>query len=903
MGTKKSNKLYAAAAALAVTASAVAPGLSADAATKVTVKSVVNPASISHYGGYANSVKKLSLPKTVKVMLSNKKTENRSVKWGKVAYDAKYVGKYQTITGTVSGTSLKATIKVKLNNYPIDVVEPKLAPVAVGEEVKLPSTITVKYKDGKSIERSIKSFTISKADTSKAGKMKLSYSYKGLNLEIKGSIAYEVKAAEITNVMDSVKEDTLSVSADVKYPAKGAKAQLLIFAGKDESKGLAPIEGKIENGKFMAEGKMIPDGTHSYKIKVGDVVSAAKEFKVDVTAAVKEVKAINAKKVVVEFNKEMNETSAETVASYDFVGLTAGTTWTPELQADGKTVVLTLSNAIAADSTFVAIVNEVSTKADLNKKTEKFTKTINFSDTVKPTFTGVTYPEAGTAVLNFSEDLSTKGAVAIYDGSTDVTSSLTLTHVANSSKVTVSGLTTDKEYKVVVVGAKDQSSNLIPAPIEVLVKSSISEQIKPVIESVSSVDTTTLKIKFSEKLKQIASGIYANISVNGGSTVAGTTQTFDADTNTLTVAKTGLATAGVQSVSIADYKDLSNNTGDTLTKAVSFTLSAPVLEKTEVVKDATNTYVQLTFNEAPSLNAIQNVDIVGTYTTPENVLKAFAPGSLTEATDITLVGNTLKIKVTGNEAGKYKLTIPAAGISDGTTARTQDQVIEFALAASTDTSKPAVSNVYLPGENAAAISQGTVARNVVYVKYSKNMDASAVNVDNYMVDGQRLFDSAVFVGDKTLVKLTLKESGVTLSGDRSFQIATAVKGENGIAVDSFSSTESFVENVKPVLSSGIVVDGTKIDVTFTEALVDAQLVNANAGNDFEVYIDGVKSTLAAVDTGATANDSKIRLVLATGITPAQLSGSTITIKVLDTTDVTDSNLNPLTKGTVITLAK
>ena len=238
MGTKKSNKLYAAAAALAVTASAVAPGLSADAATKVTVKSVVNPASISHYGGYANSVKKLSLPKTVKVMLSNKKTENRSVKWGKVAYDAKYVGKYQTITGTVSGTSLKATIKVKLNNYPIDVVEPKLAPVAVGEEVKLPSTITVKYKNGKSIERSIKSFTISKADTSKAGKMKLSYSYKGLNLEIKGSIAYEVKAAEITNVMNEVKDDMLSVSADVKYPAKGAKAEVLVYPGKDVTKAI-----------------------------------------------------------------------------------------------------------------------------------------------------------------------------------------------------------------------------------------------------------------------------------------------------------------------------------------------------------------------------------------------------------------------------------------------------------------------------------------------------------------------------------------------------------------------------------------------------------------------------------------------------------------------------------------
>ncbi|MFX4304098.1 hypothetical protein F8N00_01815 [Exiguobacterium sp. A1_3_1] len=311
MGTKKSNKLYAAAAALAVTASAVAPGLTADAASKVTVKSVTNPASISHYGGYTFAVKKLSLPKTVKVLLSNKKYENRSVKWGKVSYDKKYIGKYQTISGTVSGTTKKASIKVKLNNYPVDVVEPKLAPVAVGEKLNLPSTIDVKYKDGKVIARSAKSFNLTAEKTDKAGMMKLSYNYMGKNSSIKGSIAYEVKAAEITNVMDSVKEDTLSVSADVKFPAKDAKAQLLIFPGKDESKALPAIDGKLEGGKFTAEGKMIPDGTHSYSIKIGDVVTSAKEFKVDNAAKLVNVSAVSAKSFKIEFNKAVEDTKAK----------------------------------------------------------------------------------------------------------------------------------------------------------------------------------------------------------------------------------------------------------------------------------------------------------------------------------------------------------------------------------------------------------------------------------------------------------------------------------------------------------------------------------------------------------------------------------------------------------------
>ncbi|WP_214811080.1 hypothetical protein [Exiguobacterium sp. s181] len=879
----KKKQFVTAAAAFAVAASAVAPAITADAAS-----TTVRLSSDYVRGGDLNAA-------------LDKEYKGSEIHWYKSSIDMNKLGVFQTAKGFVKGKGIKVEKKLRVLNYAQEIKPESEFVFEQGVPVSGIRVQPVLFADGVVYNKPL---FVAGFSTEKVGEFEgtLTYSNKAYGSVTK-TVKYKVVATkvELSEVKSEVMDDVLSVTADVKNLKDGEKVELVVYANRDMNAALPAVEAEVKDGKLSVKSAKLPAGNHSFILRSGEVKTEAMNFVVE-APMVKEVKAINAKKVVVEFNKEMNETSAEATGSYDFVGLTAGTTWTPELQADGKTVVLTLNNAIAADSTFVAIVNEVSTKADVNKKTEKFTKTINFSDTVKPTFTGVTYPEAGTAVLNFSEDLSTKGTVAVYDGSTDVTSSLTVTHAANSSKVSISGLTTDKEYKVVVVGAKDQSSNLIPAPIEVYVKSSISEQVKPMIESVSSVDTTTLKVKFSEKLKQITAGVYANISING-TAVTGETQTFDAETNTLTVTKTGLTTQGVQSVSIAGYKDLSNNTGDTLTKAVAFAPSAPVLEKTEVVKDATDTYVQLTFNETPNLAAIRGEDITGTYTTPENVLKTFGTAALDEATDITLVGNTLKIKVTGNEAGKYKLTIPAAGISDGTTARTENQVIEFTLAASADTAKPAVNNVYLPGENAAAVGQGTVARNVVYVKYSKNMDSSAVNADNYMVDGQRLFDSAVFVGDKTLVKLTLKESGVTLSGDRSFQITTAVKGENGVAINSFSNTEPFVENVKPVLSSGIVVDGTNIDVTFTEAVVDAQLVGAGVGNDFEVYIDGVKSTLASVGTGATANDSKLRLVLATGITPAQLSGSTITVKVLDTTDGTDSNLNPLTKGTVITLAK
>lgn len=422
MGTKKSNKLYAAAAALAVTASAVAPGLTADAASKVTVKSVTNPASISHYGGYTFAVKKLSLPKTVKVLLSNKKYENRSVKWGKVSYDKKYIGKYQTISGTVSGTTKKASIKVKLNNYPVDVIEPKLAPVAVGEKLNLPSTIDVKYKDGKVIARSAKSFNLTAEKTDKAGMMKLSYNYMGKNSSIKGSIAYEVKAAEITNVMDEVKEDTLSVSADVKFPAKDAKAQLLIFPGKDESKALPAIDGKLEGGKFTAEGKMIPDGTHSYSIKIGDVVTPAKEFKVDNAAKIEGLSAVSTKSLKVQFNKAVDTTKAifEVKKGTPTANISKYT-WSE----DKKSVTLELAGKLSAGEYTVNVkgLTETTLTKSVNVENEKVAKIEVASD--KAILTSATSAVVGYKVLNqYGEDITktvtvnvtpTRGTVAAGD--------------------------------------------------------------------------------------------------------------------------------------------------------------------------------------------------------------------------------------------------------------------------------------------------------------------------------------------------------------------------------------------------------------------------------------------------------------------------------------------------------
>lgn len=330
--SKKTNKLYAAAAALAVTASVVAP-VAADAASKVSVK-YISPILMKHAGGSKYAVKKLTLPTKVKVKLSNGKYEMRSVKWsGSVKFEKKYINKYQVLYGKVAGTTKKAVLKVELQNYPVDVLEPVLEPVAVGGKVQLPSTISIQYKSGIIVKRPISKFNLKTPSTSKAGKYKLAYSYKGANSVVTGYINYEVKAANISNVMGSVDDQMLSVKADVMYPAVGAAAELLIYPGKDMSATPIVAKGTLSKGKFMASQGGIPEGTHSYVVKVGDVKSAPMDFTIANTVLAS-AKAIGKEKVEVSFSRAVDSVSAD---NFKIAGATVKSA---ALSADKKSAVL-----------------------------------------------------------------------------------------------------------------------------------------------------------------------------------------------------------------------------------------------------------------------------------------------------------------------------------------------------------------------------------------------------------------------------------------------------------------------------------------------------------------------------------------------------------------------------------
>lgn len=622
---------------------------------------------------------------------------------------------------------------------------------------------------------------------------------------------------------------------------------------------------------------------------------------------VESVSAINATKLQVTFNKEVAEGSAETPANYTFVGLkdalgNAVTVTGYELQSDNKTVILTLSGAIANDTTFVSTVSEISTKADANVKTAKYTSTMTFSDTVRPALKEVKYTAPGKAEVHFTEELSTVGTVKVYDGLVDVTATVyPVAHAAGESHISLVGLVTSKQYKVVVTGAKDQSGNLISAPIEVMVQNGTTDTVAPTITSLSADGVGSVKVQFSEAIQAIAPATALTVKVDGYDTTASTAQTFDAKTNTMTItglesaAATPIANGSVHSIVVSGYEDLVGNDGQSLTKVLSFANTAASLQTTSVVKEGTDTFVVLTFDKNVTVDT--SLDITGSYVTPESIYKTVDAAAIAELTDVTVVDNNkVKVKVTGKEAGNYSLALPINFVDNAGVKNDKAISFNFTLGSSTDTTKPVVQNVYVPGE---VMGAATVETNTVYVQYSREMSTTALNPNNYTVDGVAIFKDAVFVGDKTLVKLTMKDNAVSVSGDRNFGISTAVTGANNVAIDSTISIEPIVENVKPLLTAGKLVDGDTVELTFSEFIKDSTI----ATTDLEVYIDGVKVTVANVaQSGAQqVDDQKFEINLSTAVTPTQLASSTITVKAVG--DVTDLAGNALTTGTVVTVQK
>ncbi|OMF59312.1 hypothetical protein BK139_12970 [Paenibacillus sp. FSL R5-0490] len=692
-------------------------------------------------------------------------------------------------------------------------------------------------------------------------------------------------------------------------------------------------DGKLEDAKkamdhvadYVAKLDKDTDFGAALLTKVSEVKAA---YEAKLAPAVESVSAINGTQLLVKFNKVVNQASAQTPGNYTINGaaVPGGALTTYELQEDKKSVLITVpvANKFANDSSFLVVVDGVKT-VDA-KDVAKYTNAVSFADHAAPTLGGVTYPSNTTAKIAFSEGMTALAgsAVKVYDGNTEVTGAglQSVNGIANNGDkeivIDLANAEVNKTYTVKVFGALDLYGNFAGTQTFTVVRTN-ADTVKPTVESVEAISLDTFKINFSERVSvdpgTPANG-YGDISVGSftGKLLTGstgvTTVTPSTDGKSLTVVLGTPATAGLNSVKVDNFFDASGNKQESeFIKVINFAVDtkAPAVTKTEVIGD--DLYV--TFDDSDIALGATATDLINITRVDNNIeypVANFGAAALHDA-DGNGKTDTIKISLAGKDKGVYSATL-AAGVVQDKAATPNGNVaksISFSYNAATSTAKPKVSddNDTTNGISTGFTGQSIAKPNEIVLTFDKPVSsATALNLNNYLVDGVAVFEKAIFVGDDKTVRLTLKQDAIAVTATRAFTVQN-VTSTAGVAMDTITFAQPFTENVAPTLKSARLLSSTEIEVKFTEAVADTTL-ETGAVKDFEVYVGGVKrEEIPATVSVAGSGDTYVITLQAGNALTAEDLAKEIQVKLLSTTDATDTSaINNAAKGDVsVTVAK
>ncbi|OKL37637.1 S-layer homology domain-containing protein [Domibacillus mangrovi] len=721
--------------------------------------------------------------------------------------------------------------------------------------------------------------------------------------------AYRVETKDelaVSNVAAVTTDAKTTVTATVKNAEANATAKVEIFANG----GTTAAETKtatVVDGKVTADFTGLAAGTHVAKVTVGEA-SAQASFTVvaSATPQVESVMAINAKEVKVVFNKVVDKTTAENVANYTLKlnGLPFGGTLVADLQADGKTVLL--SDSVAADiftngDYYTLEVKEVLTK-DLNKVTAYKSGTLNYFDNSAPTVVSSELNGSNVRVY-FNEPVS--GVNLKVDGGV-LSGALTSTNQDGKYYVEIPASADDKKvgtHSVIAYNAVDADGNTLSvAATEYTV---VSDTAAPSITSVTADSSNTFKVKVSEKLAvaptfEVKKGGVAFIDATNTATQVALDSEDPTDlTYIVTLPATDISTAyplyatnentAAFSVKITNIKDNSNLAGADYNGSVTLTKDAvgpKVLSANTNTIDALGV-IKVKFDE----NVSATVDATKVKVYKDGVLLAVTPSAL--GTD-----KFLSIALPAAEVGKlatYSVQLEAGAVKD---ASGNDN-----LALSTSATYAVTSDI------APTVTSAGANKYQVAFASTTDMTDSATTVSNYTLDGKALPNGSTvdFSGDKKTVLITLPSESVTTTTSGSLQISKNVvnKADQKVADASgnaFTQLVGLVDNVKPVLKSGKFVDADDNKLAESVELTFSENVTASNIDDFEFIVNGAKVTPASV--AITSGKAVVSFIAANQINVAQtltvkvVPANEQTVKVMDTVD---ADTNKLTEGTTITV--
>lgn len=578
-------------------------------------------------------------------------------------------------------------------------------------------------------------------------------------------------------------------------------------------------------------------------------------------AKVVSVNVVNGTQLLVKFSQEVDEDNLGTYTLSD------GKVASPELQADGKSVLLTL--ATAYDNTkahVVAVTVEDVVVAGTENTFPIFTSVVSVEDKVaagvaevKSVTKGAT---ADTAVINFTEPVK-EGLIKLNGSSYQITGYLDGAESVDSIELTGLSLDVSKEHTLEVVNLKDAAGNVVALTSKQFKVT--KDDVAPIISTVEAYGDYKVLVTFSKKIKAdtVAAGdvrvvdeLLTQLDVDTFEALAGDSTgtkfvvTLDKDDTDVS----GLYTNKNSRTLSLVFADKSVN--DTLGNQLAATTKSVTLTKDATAPSVTG----ITYKK----NASKEVDTI-TVTFDENIADVVDNTFLSKFTIVNASGvqkngilNGASVEVSGKTAvidianvaltGKHSFQIAAGAAKDlalnANNSKAYSGTVDFGAA-------PTASGTFELAAN--AINDDT--ENVVKVTFPKAVKGgvvagSATDVNNYSVNGKALpaGTTITFEDDDQDVAIIEFAEGFTTNDTNAVFTVNNVQLLTGEVIKPFTTTIKVYDNVAPVLESIRILDANTIELTYSEAL--AAISSADALDELEVYEGTSKKAL----TSAVANN-------------------------------------------------
>lgn len=697
-------------------------------------------------------------------------------------------------------------------------------------------------------------------------------------------------------------------------PANAAEITAEIVAGGD-------VYVKAPNGTwFQNSGAVLADTTAipavAYKAADGKVTNYdAKDGNVStpVSEALKvdSVSAINAQQIKIEFNQELDSTSAKTLANYAVNIKSGANLWdgtnaavpTPKVTLDDskKAVILTVetgysfTSSVTNQKTLEVTVSNVKS-ADGKILSYYKNSNVDILDVTLPKFIGVTQVSPTKFDIAFSEPVTTGGAngsalataIRVNDGKNSViaqTSYDDATIPTNVIRINTGSPFAEGTYNLSINDAKYTSATNLVVDYagfklpQVDTTFGVTKDVVAPTVSVASASGTKVSLKFSEKVNNVTSNAnikfrldYNNNSIeSNGITYNAVTGCYDVTfAQPISAGSHGLYIHYVNaSGTIIKDEALNALPNDTYVPFdVQVDNAAPV---PTIALNATGTAIELTYNE----------DVINGNLQTSYEVKNAAGNTISYS--LALKANTTSTYVlTPSTQPQGAVTVKILGNKVKDKSVAQNYVPEQVLTVDFgDKVAPAVSKVTKDATTATKI----------YVEFNESMSTegqnSILNKTNYRIST----DGTTYVALPATASVTLGVNGAksTVITLTSGLAVTNVKVANvadlsGNVIDPFAvtATTTNADNVVDVLVGGST--STTLGTSYLPASAMAKVV---AKNKVEFYVNrqlaGVDASkilvngIAATDIAETATFENVVLTAGDGITPIYGSKVTITL--------------------------